>query len=204
MADSDKLDLFKLNKLDYAAPKQPKLVTIAKAKYLAIEGDGPPGSEAFQTKVGALYAGAYTIKFSSKAAGRDFTVCKLEGIYWADGKPIGDHSNAPPDDLRWKLMIRVPDFIGKRDLKAAVDTIREKATNPEIDNLELEQIREGKCIQLLHVGPYEEERSSVERMTDFASEQGFEITGRHHEIYLSDPRRVEPARLRTILRLPVG
>jgi hypothetical protein len=200
MTQNEKLDLFKLHKNEYAARLQPSLVTIGPGVYLAIEGQGEPGGEEFQAKVGALYAGAYTIKFASKASGRDFVVCKLEATWWADE---GGLSTLPQKDWRWSLMIRLPDFIGDDNLRSAVEKISAKKTSPEITQLKLETLSEGLCIQALHVGSYDQEAKTIEGMQALAAEKGLRFHGRHHEIYLSDPRRVEPARLKTILRNPV-
>ncbi len=203
MPADDKIDLVKLNKEAYSARKKPFLLTIAPAQYLVVEGRGEPGGDAFQSRAGALYATAFTLKFTSKAAGRDYTVCKLEAQWWADGCDDGNFAAVPREQWRWKLMIRTPDFIGEAELAEAADKIRAKGQVEDVDEVRLERLGEGRCVQALHVGPYEEESRTVALMESFADEQGLAFAGRHHEIYLSDPRRVEPARLRTILRLPV-
>ncbi len=203
MPVNDKIDLVKLNKEAYAARKKPFLFTADPAQYLAVEGRGEPGGEQFQSRAGALYAAAYTLKFTSKEEGRDYTVCKLEAIWWADGRDDGDFSQVPRDRWRWRLMIRTPDFIGEQHLAEAAEKIRAKGRVADIDSVRLVRFEEGRCVQMLHVGPYDEEPRTVAHMQAFATEQGLAFHGRHHEIYLSDPRRVEPARLRTILRMPV-
>lgn len=203
MPTDEKVDLFKQHKAEYATPKEPALITIKPAKYLTIVGRGRPGDEDFQAKIGALYALAYTIKFAKKAAGRDFKVCTLEGLYWPSGK-VDDLFNIPYDQLNWKLMIRVPTFVCSRALKGAAKQLKEKGKVGEFDKVELETIKEGRCVQMLHVGPYDQERPTIERMQAYAEAEGLTLGGPHHEIYLSDPRRVPPARLRTILRLPIG
>ena len=101
-------------------------------------------------------------------------------------------------------MIRIPDFIRASDVKSAVKRLKEKGKADEVDRVKLETIKEGKCVQMLHVGPYANEGETVTRMIEHAQQSGLTCRGRHHEIYLSDPRRVAPAKLRTILRLPVG
>ncbi len=201
MSANEKIDLFKLHKQEYAAKKKPGLVTVEPARYLAIEGRGEPGGEAFQARVGALYAAAFTLKFTSKSAGRDYAVCKLEAIWWSEAGD--DFSQVPREEWLWKLLIRTPDFIGEDELASAVEKIRAKGKTPEIVDVRLEELGEGRCVQMLHVGPYEEAPKTVAQMREHALEQGFVFSGRHHEIYLSDPRRVEPARLKTILRMPI-
>lgn len=197
---TEKLDLYRENKADYASPKKPKILDIAPAKYLAIEGQGKPGGEEFQDAIGALYAGAFTMKMASKAAGADYTVCKLEALWWSEGVSF---DKASPDQMRYKMMIRTPDFIGAADLKATQKILAEKGKTERGGDLKLETLKEGKCVQVLHVGPYEREGETIALLAELASAQGLAFHGRHHEIYLSDPRRVEPERLKTILRQPV-
>jgi hypothetical protein len=206
MTENKKLDLTKLHKLEYSTPKTPRLITVGKGKYVAIEGMGPPGSEVFQERMGALYASAYTIKFASKEEGKDFVVCKLESLYWLDGhdeSDFPDFSKAPKDTWRWRFLIRMPDCIGSEHLASATEKIRSKGETPGLDDLHMRVLDEGQCIQMLHVGPYDQEEASISQMKALAREEGLAPLGPHHEIYLSDPRRVEPARLKTILRMPV-
>ncbi len=198
----DKLDLYKRHKAEYAAPKKPALVETKPARYLAIDGRGGPGDETFQAKIAGLYGMAYTAKFNSKLAGRDYVVCKLEGLYWTgDGKPGLDET--PKDQWCWTLLMRVPDFITAGLLDEARRALRERGKEGDFDDVGLETIDEGRCVQMLHVGPYEHERTTIDAMTSFAGAEGLRPHGRHHEIYLSDPRRVPPEKLRTILRQPV-
>jgi len=187
-----KLDLYAVHKSDYVAPKTPILINVKPARYLAITGKGEPGGEAFQTRLGALYAVAFTIKMAKKFAGRDYKVCGLEGLWWG-----------MPKTWNWKLIIRTPDFITPADLKTAVATLRAKGKGREVSEVKLERIEEGPSVQMLHVGPYDAEAPTLKAMEDFAAAQGLKCHGRHHEIYLSDPRRVKPEKLRTILRMPV-
>lgn len=204
MKQAEKIDLYKLHKADYETPKKPILLEIQPALYLAIDGLGEPGGEAFQAKIGALYSVAYTIKMTRKFEGKgDYTVCKLEGQWWAEGNHGGDFSRIPKEKWCWKLLIRTPDFIKPKDLKRATETLEKKGKDPEFKNVALETLGEGKCVQMLHVGPYEREGETIAVMMKFAEAQGLEPHGLHHEIYLSDPRRVPPERLKTILRHPV-
>ncbi|MBI3742696.1 MAG: GyrI-like domain-containing protein [Chloroflexi bacterium] len=196
-----KLDLFQQHKMEYATSKTPALIEVGAARYLAIDGQGEPGAKEFQVKVKALYSVAYTLKFMSKKAGHDYKVAPLEGL-WGVGK--GSFSwDAPRDQWRWKLLIRVPDFIEAAPVSAAKDQCIAKTGDDTIQSVRLETITEGQCVQVLHVGPYGAERESVEAMERFADERGMAFDGSHHEIYLSDPRRVAPGKLKTILRHPV-
>ena len=200
---TQKLDLYKVHKAEYITPKKPVLIQTKPAKYLAITGQGAPGGKAFQEGVGALYNVAFTLKMAKKFAGQDYKVCHLEGLWWGD-KEGQDFAAQPPDAWNWKLIIRVPDFIVAKDLKEAVATLKGKGKPPDVANVKLETLDEGQCVQMLHVGPYSKEGETISQMLALAREKQVRCRGRHHEIYLSDPRRVPPARLRTILRLPVA
>lgn len=203
LEEAEKLDLLKVHREEYRAPKSPRLLDIPTGHYLAVDGRGEPGGEAFEASVGALYAVAYTLKFASKAAGRDYTVSKLEALWWAAGGEA-ELDAVPRAQWRWKLMIRRPEFIARPQLDAALAALRRKAKGEGCEAVDLESLSEGRCVQMLHVGPYDQEGDTLSRMRQAAEEGGLAFRGRHHEIYLSDPRRVEPQRLRTILRRPVG
>jgi len=198
----DKVDLFALHKDEYAMPKTPQIVTAGKGRYLVIEGRGRPGSDSFQAAIGALYSIAWTIKMTKKFAGEgDFKVCPLECLYWtAEGK-CGD---VPLDEFSWRLMIRIPDFVKAADLRKAAKTLKEKGKTEPVDAVKIGTLAEGRCAQVLQVGPYEKAGETAALLQEFAGGQGLAFNGPYHEIYLSDPRRVAPERLRTIARVPVG
>ncbi|HLJ67589.1 MAG TPA: GyrI-like domain-containing protein, partial [Chloroflexota bacterium] len=139
---------------------------------------------------------AYTIKLEGKARGHDFVVPKLEGLWWALG-------SADPGEWRWKLLLRVPGFVSHRDLSDAVRALEERGKGSDAAEVQLEDLDEGLCVQALHIGPYNRENETIDRMTAVAHENHLEFVGVHHEIYLSDPNRTPPERLRTILRHPV-
>lgn len=199
---SSKIDLYKLHREEYVTPKTPTFVKIKPAKYLTIEGQGEPGGAVFSAKLGALYAAAFTLKMAKKFAGKDYKVCGLEGLWWSS-ESGGAFLAEPRSTWRWKLLIRVPDFIVKKDLAATVADLLEKGKPAQVAEVQLEKIVGGLCVQVLHVGPYATESETIAKMKEFAEEQGLSFHGLHHEIYLSDPRRVPPERLRTILRMPV-
>jgi hypothetical protein len=202
-ARPEKLDLYKFHKTEYAAARKPVLINTTPAVYLTISGRGAPGGDAFQACIGALYSMAFTIKMSRKFAGKgDYAVCKLEGQYWCDVMGT-DFSSVPMENWQWTLMIRTPDFITIKDLETAVAALDKRGKVGLSGQVKLATIAEGACVQMLHVGPYEREKETVDKMVAFATTAGFVPHSRHHEIYLSDPRRVPPDRLKTILRLPV-
>ena len=201
MPTAAKIDLGKLHKADYVAPKQPVLLHIAPARYLAVTGQGRPGGDEFQTRIGALYAIAFTVKMTRKFGGRqDYTVGRLEAQYFFDGDPAA----IPPDEWPWRLLIRTPEFVADTELTEAAAKLIAKGKPAEVKQVKLETIDEGRCVQMLNVGPYEREGDSVAVMCAFAGRHGLKFAGPHHEIYISDPRRVAPAKLKTILRLPVA
>ncbi len=199
---SKKLDLYKLHKDQYITPKTPQLMETQAAKYLSITGKGAPGGEAFVKKVQALYNVAFTIKMSKKSDGKDYAVCKLEGLWWGSGGKA-DFSDEPQSEWNWNLIIRTPDFVMEKDLAAAKASLLDKGKEPIVEEVKLEMIEEGLCVQMLHQGPYAREGESIAGMKAFAEAKGLALHGLHHEIYLSDPRRVPPERLQTILRMPV-
>ena len=203
MAPDDKIDLYKLHRDQYVTPKKPVLVTMEEGTYLTISGRGAPGGPEFTDKIGALYGAAFTIKMTRKFAGlQDYVIGKLEAQWWLDGESC-DFANAPKEKWNWRLMIRTPSFVKQEDLTDAARKLIEKGKAPGAGQVKLESIAEGLCVQMLHVGPYEEERRSISVMSAFVEQQGLALHGRHHEIYLSDPRRIAPEKLKTILRLPV-
>ena len=194
---TEKLDLFKLHKEEYAAPKKPKLVQTQPGLYLAIEGLGEPGGELFSQHTEALYTLAYTIKFTQKAAGRDFKVSTLEGLWW------GWDPDDVTKEVNWKLLVRVPDFVTEADRTAAEAAVLEKGKTTVVKQVRLEMLDEGLCVQMLHVGRYEDEPTTIAAMMVLVGAEGKQVAGHLHEIYLSDPKRVPPERWRTILRYPV-
>lgn len=198
-----KIDLYKQHKAEYAAKRQPGLVRIARAQYLAIDGQGAPGSELFTAAIGALYGIAFTVKMARKFSGRqDYTVAKLEGLWWVDGQQ--DFMAAPKASWRWKLMIRTPDFVSKKEVGDALAVLVKRGRGAGADRVRLESLSEGTCVQVLHVGSYDSEQATIAAMKEFAAAKGLAQLGLHHEIYLSDPRRVAPEKLKTILRMPVA
>lgn len=197
---ANKVDLYSKFSKEYAASQTPALVTIGPATYLSISGKGAPGGPAFTEAIGALYGVAFTVKMTRKFAGkRDYVVSKLEGR-WPGFK------ECPPADKEqwtWQMMIRTPDFVKEAELKRAVAVLNKRGKGAGAERVQLEMVDEGVCVQALHVGPYEKEGETMCKMGAFAESKGLKMAGVHHEIYLSDPRRVAPEKLKTILRHPV-
>ena len=196
-----KIDLFAEHRDEYSLDREPHLVTVGSGTYLSVTGSGKPGDPEFQQKLGALYGCAYTLKFESKERGRDFKVGVLEGLWWTTKR--GAKAFAAPDATwRWKLLIRVPSFVSATAVRGALAALAKKGR--PIAAVKRETLREGRAVQTLHVGAYGDEPATLAKMDAFRRAHRLRFRGRHHEIYLSDPRRVPPSRLRTILRHPVA
>jgi hypothetical protein len=173
--------------------------------FLMIDGQGDPGrATAYEQAVEALYSVAYTIKFAIKkgAAAIDYVVPPLQGLWWADD--MSDFVTGKRDNWRWTMMIMQPEWVTASVVAAGIETASGKKALPSLPLLRFTDFREGAAAQLLHIGPYADEGPTIERLHDSIADHGLELRGRHHEIYLSDPRRSDPARLKTILRQPVG
>jgi len=182
-----------------------ELVDVPEARYLMIDGHGDPNTApAYADALAALYPVAYRLKFASRRdRGLDYVVPPLEGLWWAEDMTTFSSAR---DKTRWDwtLLLMVPDWIAESEFAAALEQVRAGTAPTRIDELRLGSLSEGRCVQTLHVGAYDDEAAVLERMHhEFIPAQGLRMTGRHHEIYLSDPRRVAPERLRTILRQPV-
>jgi Uncharacterized conserved protein len=202
MAAGAKLDLYAKHKDEYIAPREPVLLDIKPARYLSIQGKGDPGDEPFQIAMAALYNVAFTVKMARKLDGRDYAISKLEGLFW--GRAGREFQEEPKASWHWRLLIRVPDWIQPRETAQAVDTLIKKGRPRDVANVELTSLNEGRCVQMLHAGPYDHEGETVRRMLNFAAGHRLAPHGKHHEIYLSDPKRIVASKLRTILRYPVA
>ncbi|HEX5335449.1 MAG TPA: GyrI-like domain-containing protein [Propionicimonas sp.] len=196
-------------------PGRFELVDVPELPFLAIDGRIEPGSspgtsEEFAASTGALYGLAYTLKFTFKKradAPLDYPVMPLEGLWWVED---GRFDLARPDNWHYTLMILLPEVVGEDDVVAGIAALRAKRGNrAEFTGLRLEQFTEGPCAQVMHIGPYATEPETMEGLPPFLATEGLvdlvgSAGGKHHEIYLSDPGRTDPSRLKTILRHPVG
>jgi hypothetical protein len=200
MKTSEKVDLYRQYSKEYAASRTPALVKVGPATYLSISGQGGPGGEAFTDAIGALYGVAFTSKMTRKFAGKgDYVVCKLEGLWPGfSAEPVPEKNQ-----WHWQLLIRTPKFVTANDITQAIAVLLKRGKGAEVERVHLQSLEEGLCVQALHVGPYDNESATVATMKSCAEREGLRLCGTLHEIYLSDPRRVAPARLRTILRHPI-
>jgi len=201
----EKLDLRKLHKRLYGPPAgRFETVDVPPFDYLMIDGEGDPNlAPAYTRAVEALYTAAYTLKFKSKAElGRDYVVPPLEGLWWSDD--MDDFVTRRKDRWKWTMMIAVPDFIDPAFADAAIAAAMKKKPLPALGRLRVEQLEEGRVAQTMHIGPYDDEGPALRRLhEEFLPENGLRPTGKHHEIYLGDPRKTPPEKLKTILRQPV-
>jgi hypothetical protein len=198
-----KLDLRKELKQYYTAKKKPEIIDVPPGKFLTIVGRGEPGGEVYAAALQALYGLSYTLKFKSKVEGRDFTVMTLEGLWWWDDPGAFDLEGAPPpEEWNWKSMIRQPDFVTQEMVDEVRPEVRGKR-GPAVDDVVLETFHEGLSAQIMHLGPYSEEGPTISRLHEFIKESGHSMRGRHHEIYMSDPRRSKPENIKTIIRQPI-
>ncbi len=205
----EKLDLTKKHKAYYQATENPEIVEIEPAQFLSIGGKGDPDGEAFTDNVQALYATAYAIKFVFKKQDKDFVVAKLEGLWWFDetnyaGLSITESSlKVPRSEWEYRLLIRLPDYVSVADVQRGIETVLSKKSLTLARKVEFYEMSEGKCVQMMHLGPFSTEPESLERMDVVMRANSFAKNGYHHEIYLSDPRKTIPEKLKTILREPV-
>lgn len=195
----------------YLPPKTPGIVDIPDMNYVAVRGQGDPnepGGE-YKTAIGLLYAIAFTIKMSYKGSHKidgyfAYVVPPLEGLWWQ--KDYGRIDYSHKENFEWISMIRLPDFVTRDDFDWAVHEAAVKKQN-DFSKVEFFSYREGLCVQCMHIGSYDNEPATIEKMNQYAAENGYliDISGNrfHHEIYLSDPRRAAVEKLRTVIRHPV-
>ena len=195
----------------YLAKNKPQIVTVPPMNYIAVRGTGDPNEErgAYKTAIAVLYAVSYTIKMSKLGDHRidgyyDFVVPPLEGFWWQDGVQGVDYTNKA--SFHWISVIRLPDFVTQEDFEWAVaEATRKKKLDCSI--AEFMTIDEGKCVQIMHIGPYDDEPATVAVMDQYLAANGYEndfsLTRMHHEIYLSDARKIAPEKWKTVIRHPV-
>ncbi len=200
----DKLDMKKTMKELYSArAERVTAVDVPPGQFLLIDGQGDPNKAAeYGEAIQALYSTAYTLKFTLKnTRGTDFAVMPLEGLWWVPD--MRDFSDKAKDDWFWTMMIRMPDFVTVEDVAAARVAAAKRKTLPALEKIRLEAYDEGLAAQVMHIGPYSEEADNIKRVHEWIAANGYERAGKHHEIYLSDPNRTAPEKLKTIIRQPM-
>ena len=195
----------------YMPKAKPEIISVPEMNYIAVRGSGDPNREdgEYKASIGILYAVAFTVKMSKMGSRKiegyfDYVVPPLEGFWWQDGIDGIDYSRK--EDFRWISVIRLPDFVTEEDFRWAVEEASKKK-GLDLSKAEFLTIEEGLCVQCMHIGPYDDEPATVALMDRYLKENGYENDfsgGRlHHEIYLSDARRVAPEKLKTVIRHPV-
>ncbi|TPD65389.1 GyrI-like domain-containing protein [Flavobacterium microcysteis] len=205
----EKLDLTKKYKTYFTSKTKPEIVEIEPAHFISITGKGNPSEKSFSEKIQALYTTAYTIKFVFKQQDKDFTVSKLEGLWWYDEKKFaGITMDEAPNAIarsewEYRLLLRLPEYVTEDDVEKAIQAAFAKKKLELVKEIEFFRMNEGKSVQMLHVGPFSKENETLQEMKKMIEENGFQKNGLHHEIYLSDFNKTEESKLRTILREPV-
>lgn len=205
------VDLKKEYKALYGAKGKPEIVTVPEANYIAVRGKGNPNEEggAYQKAVGVIYSIAYTLKMSYKSDYKiegfyEYVVPPLEGFWWQDDVDGVDYSDK--STFNWISIMRLPEFVTKKDFEWAVEeTSRKKKM--DCSSAEFLTVEEGLCVQILHIGAFDDEPATVAIMDAYLEDNGYQNDMNdkrlHHEIYLSDARKVEPAKRKTIIRHPI-
>jgi len=203
---------FKKEYKEFYLPKnKPEIINIPKANYIAINGKGDPNQEggAYKEAIGVLYAVAYTLKMSYKTDYKikgffEYVVPPLEGFWWQDNVEGIDYSNK--SSFNWISVIRLPDFVTKKDFDWAIETATRKK-KIDCSSAKFMTIDEGLCVQIMHLGSYDDEPASVALMDEYIKNNGYvndlSQTRLHHEIYLSDPRKSDPSKWKTVIRHPI-
>jgi len=193
-----------LKHLYTASVKQPTLVDVPTLSYLRIDGIGNPNtSRAYQDAVAALFSLSYTLKFAVKRgpAAIDYGVMPLEGLWWMDD--MSQFSVARKDEWKWTMMIMQPPIVTQPMVETCRSELARKKDLAALSKVEFAAFSEGKAAQILHVGPFTEEGPTIQKLHAFIESRGLNLSGKHHEIYLSDIRRAAPAKWKTLIRQPV-
>ena len=202
-----------MKKLDYkkelkqfynASAKEVVVVDVPQMNFLMIDGEGDPNtSQAFQAAVEALFSLSYTLKFMIKKGKEaiDYGVMPLEGLWWADD--MSQFSTQNEDHWKWTLMIMQPRPVTANLVNEAIEQVKKKKDLTALPKIRFEAFTEGKAVQIMHLGPFSEEGPTIQRIHDFIGEMKFKLSGKHHEIYLSDIRKAAPEKWKTILRQPM-
>ncbi|WP_403021310.1 GyrI-like domain-containing protein [Salinibacterium sp. GXW1014] len=187
------------------APNEFRELHVPEMRYLAVDGRGDPNTPGLTQAIEALYPVAYALKFDSKRRlDRDYVVPPLEGLWWADDLSAFTTAR-DKSKWQWRVMLMIPEWLDDAAVADAIDSTRAKKSPERIDDVRMETLTEGRCVQLLHVGAFDDEGGVLAQLhEEYLPQHGLRPTGRHHEIYLSDFTRVAPEKQRTILRQPVA
>ena len=187
-----------------ASTKKVEIVEVPYMNFIMIDGEGDPNtSPAFQNAVEALFAISYALKFMIKKGTEevDYGVMPLEGVWWAED--MSEFSLENKDNWKWTLMIMQPEYVTEKLFNESIKQVKKKKNLAALPKVRFESFSEGKAAQIMHIGPFSEEESTIEKVHNFIKENGFKLTGKHHEIYLSDIRKAAPENWKTIIRQPI-
>jgi len=199
-----KIDFKKeLKHLYNASAHEASIVDVPSLSFLEIDGAGDPNKvKAFEEALEALYSVSFPLKFMvKKERGVDYTVMPLEGLWWTDDMTQFSIDNK--DIWKWTVMIMQPEHVTKDFVQRVVEQVEKKKSPPALSKMRFETLHEGLSAQIMHIGPYSAEGPTVEKLHAFVREKGYVLAGKHHEIYLSDPRRAAPEKMKTIIRQPI-
>ncbi|HPR87721.1 MAG TPA: GyrI-like domain-containing protein [bacterium] len=186
------------------SPDKPEIVDVPQMNFLMIDGKGDPNtSQDYQNAIEVLYSVSYTLKFMIKNGihGVDYGVLPLEGLWWADD--MSDFLTGRKDQWLWTAMIMQPELIREELVREAMETVRKKKKLPGMDAVRFDSFYEGPSAQIMHIGPFSEEGPKIDKLHQFIREQNHGLRAKHHEIYLSDIRRGDPQKWKTIIRQPI-
>jgi hypothetical protein len=199
----EKVDLKKqLKHLYNPSAKEIVAVDVPAMNFLLIDGEGSPNAPQYHQAIEALCNVAYALKFMvKKGRGVDYAVMPLEGLWWMDD--MAKFSAERKDEWKWTAMIMQPQYVTAEDVKMAVEQVKKKKNPPALSKLRFESFREGKAAQIMYVGPFSAEAPTIAKIHAFIQGSGHVLSGKHHEIYLNDPSKTAPEKLKTILRQPM-
>ncbi|MBE0447380.1 MAG: GyrI-like domain-containing protein [Actinobacteria bacterium] len=194
----------KLKELYNPSAKKVTAVNVPKMNFLMVDGQGDPGkAKEFQEAIEALFSVSYNLKFKiKKSKAIDYGVMPLEGLWWSED--MEDFIKGARDKWKWTLMIMQPEFITQELVKEAISEVEKKKNLPALSKMRFESYEEGLSAQIMHIGPFSEEGPNIQRIHKYIEEQGKKLRGEHHEIYLSDFRKVAPEKMKTVLRQPMA
>ncbi len=202
----DKVDFKKeLKQLYNPSGKEISVVDVPAMNFLIIDGEGAPASPHYVEAVSALFSLAYALKFMvKKGKGVDYSVMPLEGLWWMDD--MSKFSADPESKTKWKLtaMIMQPKYVSAEDFKAAVDQTKKKKDLPALPKVRFETFKEGPSAQIMYVGPFADEGPTIQKIHAHIKASGHQLSGKHHEIYLNDPSKTAPEKLKTVIRQPMS
>lgn len=206
MVDILKLDLKrKYRHLYNPSPRDVSVIDIPPCNYLMMDGSGDPAtSPDYSAAINTLYAVSYVVKFMFRKSVNpvDYTVLSLEGLWWSDN--TSSFAESRRHEWKWTMMIMQPEFVTRESVDLAMVEASRKRDLPALPSLRFAELAERLCAQIMHLGPYADEGPTVAKLHDYIRGAGYHFNGKHHEIYLSDPRKTAPARMKTILRQPIA